>query len=142
MYRRTSRLGRLVAAITLPCVLSACMSWQQQELTGLRDVIVLDQPDKVRVRTRFTGDELEIERPQVSGDTISGGYGPRQAVSVPFADLTEASLQEVDDGKTALFVLGMLGVAALGVFLATYEAPSINIFGGSSGCAPFGCVGR
>ena len=94
------------------------------------------------MRTRFTGNALEIERPQVSGDTISGRYGPRQAVSIPLSDLTEASLRDVDDGKTALFVLGTLGVVALGVFLATFEGPSIDLFGGSSGCAPLGCVGR
>ena len=35
MKKHTSQLGRLVAAITLPFVMGACMSWQQQELTGL-----------------------------------------------------------------------------------------------------------
>ena len=68
MKMRTLRFGRLVAAITLPCVLSACMTWQQQDVASLRDVIIRDQPERVRLSTR-SEDEVDLENPQVSGDT-------------------------------------------------------------------------
>ena len=41
MKKRTLRLGRIVAAITLPFVMGACLSWQQQAPTGPRDVVVM-----------------------------------------------------------------------------------------------------
>ena len=100
MKKRTSQLGRLVAAITLPFVMGACMSWQQQELTGLRDVVTRDQPEKIRVSTRITGNEREIKKPTVSGDTIYGLHDGN-LVRIPFAIVTNVSVPKDGAPSTA-----------------------------------------
>ena len=100
MKKRTSQLGRLVAAITLPFVMGACMSWQQQELTGLQDVVTRDQPEKIRVSTRITGNEREIKKPQVSGDTIYGLHDGN-LVRIPFAIVTNVSVPKDGAPSTA-----------------------------------------
>ena len=65
MKKRTSQLGRLVAMIMLPSVMGACMARQAQELADFRDVIVRDQPGKIRVRTSMAEATLTIGEPRV-----------------------------------------------------------------------------
>lgn len=122
MSKRTSHIRRSVAAITLPLVLSACMSWQHQELPALRDLITQEQPDEIRLRTRITGSQVEVKTPQVSGDTISGSYDGRE-VSIPLALVTDASIRKVDKVNTTLMVLGIAGLVGVAVALAGYETP-------------------
>ncbi len=119
MKKLGSGIRRSVAALTLPFVMSACMTWQQQDVASLRDVIVRDQPDKVRLRTRSEG-EFDLENPQVSGDTISG-YGPTGVVGIHLADVAEASVQKVD--AVGPMVVGVLGVGFLMSMVLSLEVP-------------------
>ncbi len=119
MKKRTLRLGRLTAVITLPFVMSACTSWQQQDVASLRDVIIRDQPERVRLRTRSEG-EFDLENPQVAGDTISG-YGPTGVVGIHLADVAEASVQKVD--AVGPMVVGVLGVGFLMSIVLSLEVP-------------------
>lgn len=122
MSKGTSHIRRSVAAITLPLVLSACMSWQHQELPTLREVITQEQPDEIRIHTRVTGRQLDVTTPRVSGDTISGSSDGRE-VNIPLALVTEASVRKVDKANTTLMVLGIAGLVGLAAALASYETP-------------------
>jgi hypothetical protein len=47
MLERTSRVRRFVAAITLPFMMSACMSWTYPEPSPLRDTTSREQPETI-----------------------------------------------------------------------------------------------
>jgi hypothetical protein len=123
MKKLGSSIRRSVAALTLPFVMSACMTWQQQDVASLPDVIVRDQPDKVRLRTRSEG-EFELANPRISGDTISGLSGSRRVVGVPLADVVGASLRQIK--VASVLVIGGLVVALI---VATWV--SVNSLGSS-----------
>ena len=118
MKKLVSGIRRSVVALTLPLVMSACTTWQQQDVAGLRDLIIREQPDKVRLRTR-SDVEFDLEDPQISGDKISGFYRSLRVIGVPLADIAEASVERV-----TLTPLGLttLGVAALAAFIGA-ESP-------------------
>ena len=123
MEKLGSSIRRSVAALTLPFVMSACMTWQQQDVASLPDVIVRDQPDKVRLRTRSEG-EFELANPRISGDTISGLSGSTRVVGVPLADVVGASLRQIK--VASVLVIGGLVVALI---VATWV--SVNSLGSS-----------
>ena len=110
MKKLGSGIRRSVAALTLPFVMGACMTWQQQDVADLRDVIERDQPDRVRIRTR-SGDEFDVRNPRVSMDTIFGPDGP--LVGIPLVDVAEASLPKVDVAQSVLGVLGVVGAVGM-----------------------------
>ncbi len=118
MKKLVSGIRRSVVALALPLVMSACTTWQQQDVAGLRDLIIQDQPDKVRLRTR-SDVEFDLEDPQISGDKISGVYRSIRVIGVPLADIAEASVERV---TVASLGLTTLGVAALAAFIGA-EAP-------------------
>ena len=106
MKKRTSQLGRLVAAITLPFVMTACVTWRQRDLTDLRDVIVNDQPEEIRLRTETSDAELTIAHPQLFRDTISGSPDG-SVMKIPFADVT--NLRVYGGPSSGDVVLGVVG---------------------------------
>ena len=110
MTKRTLRLRRLVAAITLPFVMASCVTWQQRDLTDLQDVLVSDQPEEIRLRTSTSDAELTIEHPQLLRDTISGSHDGSVA-KIPFADVTNLSVRK--DPNLLLGGLAAVGFAAL-----------------------------
>ncbi len=113
MKKLVSGIRRSVVALTLPLVMSACTTWQQQDVAGLRDLIIQEQPDKVRLRTR-SDVEFDLEDPEISGDKISGVYRSLRVIGVPLADIAEASVERV---TVASLGLTTLGVAALATFI-------------------------
>jgi hypothetical protein len=117
MKKLGSGIRRSVVALTLPLVMSACTTWQRQDVASLPDLIARDQPDKVRLRTR-SDIEFDLEDPQMDGDKISGFYRSIQVVGVPLADIAEASVERV---SLASLGLTTLGVAALVSFIGAKE---------------------
>ena len=63
MKKRPLRLGRMVAAITLPFVMGACTGWQPHGLTGPRDVFSMTNE---RV-PNYTKDAFEAKDPTDEG---------------------------------------------------------------------------
>ncbi len=118
MKKLGSGIRRSVVALTLPLVMSACTTWQQQDVAGLRDLIIQEQPDKVRLRTH-SDVEFDLEDPQISGDKISGFYRSLRVIGVPLADIAEASVERVTVTSLGLTALG---VAALAAFIGA-ESP-------------------
>jgi len=110
MNKRKSQPGRLIAAVVLPFVMSACMTWQPLELANLRQVIFQDRPKEIRLRTR-SGDEFDVRNPRVSRDTIFGPDGP--LAGIPLVDVAEASLPKVDIAQSVLGALGVVGAVGM-----------------------------
>ena len=100
-----------------PLMMSACSTWQQQDVASLPDLIVREQPDKVRLRTR-SDVEFDLEDPQIAGDKITGFYRSIRVVGVPLADIAEASVERV---SLASLGLTTLGVAALASFIGAKD---------------------
>ena len=94
MKKHTVRLGRLLACIMMPLVMGACMARQAQELADFRDVIVRDQPGKIRVRTSMSEATLTIGEPRLWHDTIVG-FDDGGSVRVPLADVTDLTVSKV-----------------------------------------------
>ena len=111
-----SCICRSVAVLALPIVMSACLTWQPQDVANLRDVIRRDEPEEIRLRTRISDDEVELVWPRISGDSIAGLHRSR-ALAVDLADVAEARIEKTDVLLTTLAVLGVLGVAAVGKIL-------------------------
>jgi hypothetical protein len=118
MKKLGSGIRRSMVALTLPLVMSACSTWQQQDVASLPDLIVREQPDKVRLRTR-SDVEFDLEDPQIDGDKITGFYRSIRVVGVPLADIAEASIERV---SLASLGLTTLGVAALASFIGAKDA--------------------
>jgi len=91
MLEHTSHVRRSVAAISLPFMMSACMSWRYQEPTSLRDTISREQPERIRLRNSDSGVQFEIDEPRTPGEAISGRQGGEE-VSIPVAELSEAGV--------------------------------------------------
>jgi hypothetical protein len=122
MLKRTSHVRRSVAAITVPFMMSACMSWTYQEPNRLRDTVSGEQLERIRLRTRDSEVQFEIDEPWTSGEAISGWWGGKE-VSIPFADISEASVRKIDKLKTGLAVIGFAGLVAMATAMANYETP-------------------
>ncbi len=132
MLERTSHVRRSVAAISLPLMMSACMSWTYQEPTSLRDTISRKQPERIRLRTRDSGVQFEIDEPRTSGEAISGRQGGEE-VSIPLAEVSEAGVRKFDKFETGLAVIGFAGLVGLAIAMANYETP-ITVFRWSGWC--------
>ena len=132
MLERTSYVRRSVAAISLPLMMSACMSWRYQEPTSLRDTISREQPERIRLRNSDSGVQFEIDEPRTSGEAISGRQGGEE-VSIPVAELSEAGVHKIDKFETGLAVIGFAGLVGLPIAVANYET-RMTVFRWSGWC--------
>jgi hypothetical protein len=126
MLKRTSHVRQSVAAITLPFMMSACMSWTCQEPNRLRDTMSGEQPERIRLRTRDPEVQFKIDEPWTSGEAISGWRGGKE-VSIPFPDISEASVRKIDKLETGLAVIGFADLVGMTIATANYETP-ITVF--------------
>ncbi len=112
--RETSRRPsqRLMAAIILAGVLTACTSWQTQDLLTLPGAMLETQPTRMRVITQRTG-TLVLQDPAILGDELIGigsreGFMNTELVRIQFSELTEASFRALDVPRSALLGAGSL----------------------------------
>src|SRR6266446_6041181 len=132
-------MKRFIAILTLGAFLQACMRWGTKPLEPTR----FDgaKPDReVRV-TVANGGVLVVKNPFISGDSLvwlraisdepaAGDAPPReQRQGIPLAQIRSVQVREVDAAKTALLVVGTVGLVAL--LVAT--ANSFNDWGSSGG---------
>src|SRR3989441_1001302 len=132
-------MKRFIAILTLGAFLQACMRWGTKPLEPTR----FDgaKPDReVRV-TVANGGVLVVKNPFISGDSLvwlraisdepAAGDAPRreQRQGIPLAQIRSVQVREVDAAKTALLVVGTVGLVAL--LVAT--ANSLNDWGSSGG---------
>jgi len=112
--RETSRRlsQRFMVGIILPGVLTACTSWQPQDLLTLPGAMLETQPTRMRVITQRTG-TLVLQNPAILGDELIGigsreGFTNTELVRIQFSELTEASFRALDVPRSALLGAGSL----------------------------------
>ena len=107
MKNTTFQFGRLIAVVVLPMYLAACTSWQVQEVAPAQ-FVEQEQPEKIRVMLTDST-TVDLENPQVSGDTLSGVRDGHQ-MSISLSTVDAIAVRKEDTAKT-------LGVTVLGVFV-------------------------
>ena len=112
--RETSRRlsQRFMVAIILAGVLTACTSWQPQDLLTLPGAMLETQPTRMRVITQRTG-TLVLQDPAILGDELIGigsreGFTNTELVRIQFSELTEASFRAFDVPRSVLLGAGSL----------------------------------
>lgn len=136
-------MKRFIAILTLGAFLQACMRWGTKPLEPTRfDGTTPDR--QVRV-TLADGGILVVRNPFISGDSLvwlrpvadepaAGDAPPReQRQGIPLARIKQVEVREVDGAKTALLVVGTVGLVALLVAAASYDPWRSGSGGGSSG---------
>lgn len=109
---------RRIAVALLVCYLPACTSWRVERGMSPAQLIAARQPDAVRV-TRTDNRRFVLERPSiVAGDSLAVPYRGMR-VRVALADIAQVETQQVDPGKTGLFLVGV------GVLAATLYAVAV-----------------
>ncbi|HEX6432746.1 MAG TPA: hypothetical protein VFZ87_00820 [Gemmatimonadales bacterium] len=93
---------------------AGCTTWKTQEASPA-EVVGNNPRDRVRV-TRSDGSMVELVRPLVTADTLTGHWvganDSTSRVAIPLSDVRSLALNRVSAGKTALLI-GGLGVTAL-----------------------------
>ncbi len=118
---------RLVVAISLPCLLAACTSWQPQELNTLQGAILQEQPTRIQVRSPRTG-AVEIDDPQVVGDVLFGlghrvGFTNQELMRIPFSEVTEASFRAFDGARSAILGGGSVLILVVMIGMNSGSSP-------------------
>lgn len=119
--RHGSRRSARLSSLLLVTYLNACTSWQLQ---GVPPERVLQDPQYARKSVRITtvdNRRLEIFRPHLRGDTLTG-QAKDTAVAVPLPQIRDLSVRRADTERTILLVLGLAAAAGVGVlvlFVAT-----------------------
>jgi hypothetical protein len=125
------RYTRLAAAILLAAYLPACTGYQvmADPSTGLQ---ASPKPVKEARVTLRTGERFELMSPRVDGDSLRGVPAGGPARSVALADVATVEVRKGSTGKTLALVLGVtavVGLVALVIAAATYEAPTCTLDG-------------
>jgi len=122
MYRVINR--RHVSAILLATWLSACTGWQAQRVAPER---VLQDSQFVRRGVRVTtldGRRLEIARPVLRGDTLTGTRDTA-AVAIPLGQVRKLDVRRPSVARTAALV----GASLVGAAAATLGVACIMFCG-------------
>ena len=111
----------MVAVALLATQLAGCSSWRVEQV-GPEQLLRERAPAQVRVM-RADGSVLVLERPKVSGDSVTGLSGGASR-GVPLADISTIATRHGDAGKSVLLGVGIAGgifaVAAVGASSACY----------------------
>src|SRR5712692_7787898 len=101
-----NRRRRIVAVVLLATQLAGCSSWRVEQV-GPEQLLRERAPAQVRVG-RADGSGLVLERPKISGDSVTGlsGGAPR---GVRLADVNTIATRHGDAGKSVLLGLGIAG---------------------------------
>jgi hypothetical protein len=129
--RRASLPRRVVAAVALLALLSACTKWKTTS-DPVEQVIRERAPHEIRVRLADRSG-YELRGPKIEGDTLRGlvieykrQRHPSRILAIPLEDVRELQVRKPDALKTTLLIAGV-GVTALlvaeAVEAATEEEP-------------------
>lgn len=102
-------IARIAAAITLAAQLAACTSLQPLPSTGGPPYQALHAGDEVRIVTR-DGKAHEFK---VTGAPEGSVCGAGQCIGV--SDIASIDRRDIDGGRTALLIVGILLLVVLGV---------------------------
>jgi hypothetical protein len=89
-----ARVRRGIATILLAIHLAGCSSWQSVGGVG--------GAERVRV-TRRTGEQIELTRPTIRGDSIVAG-----SIAIPRSDVESVEVRRISAGRTLLLVAGIV----------------------------------
>ncbi len=120
---RVGHLGALrstIAMVTAAATLGACATWRQPPGSA-RDVVAKETVVRAHLRS---GQAMEVYRPVVAGDSLTGWRTATKRVAVALADVTSVEVQRTSVGNTVLLLVGVgaamaavVGVAALSDFM-------------------------
>lgn len=107
--------ARTAALATLVLLASACNAWHVEPGSNAAAVVANQHPSRVRLQMG-SGERLELRRPMLERDSLSGLVGP-DTVRVALNDVTSVAHRGFSAGRTGVRVgisLGLLfGLAAL-----------------------------
>lgn len=106
--RRFPRVLRAVAGLAL-ITTAACSTWSAYSPPLPGDA---ELPTKVRF-TLQSGESIKLTRPQLEGDSVYvGEVSPRRTARVPVSAVAYMEAAHFSAGRTALAVVGLVGVTA------------------------------
>ena len=101
-------LCRPIAFILLVATtLSACTSWQVQQVTP-EQVVSAQRPKTVRVQ-RIDGSRVVVDNPRIDSDALAGA-SKGKPTSVPLADIHQLAVRRTSTGKTIGLVVGLVAI--------------------------------
>jgi len=125
------RIRRVVAGVLLPVYLSGCATWKTQQVSP-QQVVSQEQPDRMLV-TLSSGEEIVVDQPRVSADTLSG-LRDGVPMEIPLAEVTGVATRGVHAAKTTGLMVGVvlgLAVVAGTALLCALAASDGGLFGAS-----------
>jgi hypothetical protein len=105
----------------------ASITWQVGTPTPAR-FVEAERPSSIRV-TRTDGTIITLKSPVVRGDSLVGAVsseGAAPSTGVGLSDVGSVSIRKTEGGRTALLVLGIVGVVVGGLVLAAAIAIGAN----------------
>ena len=109
------RKPRFIAVLSAAAYLAAaCTSWQPAP-TSPRPFIEETHPDRVRV-TQRDGEQLILQSPRISGDSIVGTADGITSAGVGLAEVQELAVRQRDWQQTALLTVVGGALVAAAVF--------------------------
>lgn len=119
---------RVVAVVLIACQLTtACTTWRLETLSP-SDVITQRQPDVVRV-DRADGRREVWYGPAIHGDSLVGWWDTSRKQrdrALPLTDIRQVSTSHTSASKTALVLLPVAALVAIGIGLSRMQGPLDN----------------
>ena len=113
----TNRRRRIVGVVLVATQLAGCSSWRVEQV-GPEQLVRERAPAQVRV-VRGDGSGLVLDRPKISGDSLTGLSGGAHR-GVPLADVNTIATRHGDAAKSILLGVGIAG----GIFAIAAAAAS------------------
>lgn len=108
-------IRRLGVVVQLSVCLTGCQSWRTQSISP-REVVETQHPRRIRV-SLASQSQLELEAPEIQGDTLFGHVGEdpksRKPIGLPLSVVEQVAVRQSDAGKTAVAVVGGAGAAVV-----------------------------
>ncbi len=119
---RSFRIGarRFLASAALGAQLSACATWQVQEVSP-QELLETKHPNRIRL-TRADSTTVELAMPRLMGDTIVGARAGRYE-KVATADVTQVAVR--GDGGSGAAVAGIAVAGGILLLLMVKQVDDI-----------------